>query len=135
MTIAQAEQFFTTYRDGFNAADASAVTSHYAFSCMFSQSKVPAVFAEYVDILANNEKLVANYLADGFERAEFTLHNLQSYGEQHAMADVAWTIHRTAKPPVAFRTAYALRHFDAAWKVWAVTVYEEKQAYAAAGLS
>ena len=135
MTIAQAEQFFTTYRDGFNAADASAVTSHYAFPCTFSQGKVPAVFAEYVDLLANNEKLIANYLADGFERADFTLGNLQSYGEQHAVADVAWTISRAAKSPIKFRTAYALRHFDDAWRVWAVTVYEEKQAYAAAGLS
>jgi hypothetical protein len=61
MTQPQAQQFFASYQAGFNAADACAVTNHYAFPCVFSQSLVPSVFANHADLLANNEKLIANY--------------------------------------------------------------------------
>jgi hypothetical protein len=145
MTQPQAQQFFASYQAGFNAADACAVTNHYAFPCVFSQSLVPGVFANHADLLANNEKLIANYAADGFERADFALERVHAYGNAHAVVDVAWTITRralaatpTPRPSVRFRTAYNLRQMggtSAPWKIWAVTVYEETVANPGARLS
>ena len=69
MTKAQAEQFFGGYRDGFNQFDAQGVTDRYAFPCVFSQKEVPVVFDSHEALLSNNQRLVAFYREDGFERA------------------------------------------------------------------
>jgi ketosteroid isomerase-like protein len=127
----EASSFLEAYRDAFNRCDACAVTDHYALPCIYSQSDRPSVFADREALLDNNTRLVEFYRADDFVRTEFGDVALHGFGDRHALIDVEWTVHRRAPKEVArFRTAYNLRRFDGAWKIWAVTVYEERQAFA-----
>jgi ketosteroid isomerase-like protein len=132
MTAIDAERFFDSYRDAFNRADAAAVCAHYALPCVFSQGSSPTVFASARELLNNNERLIGAYRDDGFERAEHGEPVLLPLGDDHAVADLPWTLIRKApKPPLRFRTAYSLRRQDGGWRIWAVAVYGEIEAFAA----
>lgn len=130
MSHAEARAFFAGYRDAFNAFDADRITAMYAIPCVYSQNTAPGAFNTLGDLQQNNRKLVEFYRGDGFERCEFALQSVNSFGERDAMVDVAWTIHRhQPRTPVHFHTAYNLRKHDGTWRVWAVTVYQELAAF------
>ena len=130
MTQTQAEEFFGDYAAAFNGFDALGVTQRYEVPCVFSQGELPTVFESTQSLLLNNRRLVDAYREDGFEHASFGMLQVHSFGPVHALVDVPWTIaRRTPKEPVRFRTAYNLRHREGQWKIWAVMVYEEVDAF------
>ena len=130
MTQEQAILFAERNRDAFNRFDPHAVTALYGLPCVYSQEAVPAVFSDHAALLDNNTRLVEFYRQDGLETVAFFDLKVDSFGERHALVDVRWTLTRREKPPVSFRTAYNLRCFDGDWKIWAITVYEERAAFA-----
>lgn len=130
MTQQQATQFAQRNRDAFNRFDPQAVTALYGLPCIYSQEATPAVFSDHAALLDNNTRLVEFYRRDGLEGVDFDDVTVDSFGERHALVDVQWTLTRREKSPVRFRTAYNLRCFDGDWKIWAITVYEERAAFA-----
>ena len=72
-------------------------------------------------------ELVAFYAKSGFRRAHFTVDRLLAQGEDHAVADIAWTIERSeGRAAWNFRTGYNLRcEADGAWRIVCCTAYEE----------
>ena len=72
-------------------------------------------------------ELVAFYAKSGFRRAHFTVDRLLAQGEDHAVADIAWTIERSeGRAAWNFRTGYNLRcEADRAWRIVCCTAYEE----------
>ena len=130
MTQQQAIAFAERNRDAFSRFDPHAVTALYGLPCIYSQEAVPAVFSDQDALLDNNTRLVEFYRQDGLENVGFADLKVHSFGERHALVDVQWTLTRHEKPPVIFRTAYNLRCFDGDWKIWAITVYEERAAFA-----
>ena len=122
----EVERFFAGYRDAYNDADPAAVARHIAVPSLLVQRETTLWSTDEALLKAMTE-LVAFYAKSGFRRAHFTIDQLLPQGEDHAVADIAWTIERSeGRAAWNFRTGYNLRREGGgAWRIVCCTAYEE----------
>jgi len=127
---AEIESFFRSYAVAYNEADAAAVARHFSAPSLLIE-RTTIVWSTAADVLAAMERLLAYYRANGFKRASCVLKHLVEQGTEHAVADVLWTIERTAGAAAwSFHTGYNLHRVDRRWRIVACTAYEEMAARA-----
>jgi len=122
----EVERFFAGYRDAYNDADPAAVARHIAVPSLLVQRETTLWSTDEAVLRAMTE-LVAFYAKSGFRHAHFTVERVLPQGEDHAVADIAWTIERSGgRPAWNFRTGYNLRREESgAWRIVCCTAYEE----------
>ena len=122
----EVERFFAGYRDPYNDADPAAVARHIAVPSLLAQRETTLWSTDEALLKAMTE-LVAFYAKSGFLRAHFTVEQVLPQGEDHAVADIAWTIERSeGRAAWNFRTGYNLRReAGGAWRIVCCTAYEE----------
>jgi hypothetical protein len=122
----EVERFFAGYRDAYNDADPAAVARHIAVASLLVQRET-TLWSTDEAILQAMAELVAFYAKSGFCRAHFTVEQVLLQGEDHAVADIAWTIERSeGRAAWNFRTGYNLRREESgAWRIVCCTAYEE----------
>ena len=122
----EVERFFAGYRDAFNDADPAAVARHIAVPSLLVQRETTLWSTDQALLQAMTD-LVAFYAKSGFRRAHFTLEQVLPLGDDHAVADIGWTIERSeGRPAWNFRTGYNLRReAGGAWRIVCCTAYEE----------
>ncbi|MCX7360901.1 MAG: hypothetical protein NTV97_03330 [Alphaproteobacteria bacterium] len=127
---ADIESFFQSYVAAYNGGDATAIARHISAPGLLIE-RTTTVWATDADVLAAMERLLAFYRANGFKRASCVLKRLVEQGTKHAVADVLWTIERTAGAAAwSFHTGYNLHRADGRWRIVACTAYEEMAARA-----
>jgi hypothetical protein len=125
--------FFVTYRDAFNRLDGRAVSAHYDRPAMIIHASGNGVLADEPALNANNMALCEQYQKSGFLRAEFAERAFLPLGEDFCVVDLTWSIERRDQAPQQFNTGYSLAKRDGAWKVAAVTAYEERRPWSEHG--
>jgi hypothetical protein len=141
VTSAQAQAFFETYRDAFNALDGIAVAALWHTPSGIAQDGSVTWWADAASMHDNFVALCEVYRQAGFARTEFEVTALHPLGPQFAWADVQWSIYRDDNSVLQrFRTAYHLIntdlvHTDPGWRVLLCTAYQEDLAAMRGGAS
>ncbi|MBK1992654.1 nuclear transport factor 2 family protein, partial [Campylobacter sp. 2018MI35] len=118
------EEFFASYRDAFNAGDPAAIARHIAAPCLLVERET-TVWSTAEEVLQAMTRLLDFYRESGAERAHFVVEGVLPQGGTDLVANVAWTIDRSAgHESWRFRTGYNLRLDDGAWRIVCCTAYE-----------
>jgi hypothetical protein len=84
--------------------------------------------AAFEPIRDNMVALCALYRANGYVSAAFEPVVFHAQGEDHAVADLAWQIERSAgREPWRFNTTYNLMRTPEGWRVLLCTAYSERK--------
>lgn len=130
---ADVQTFFEHYRDAFNRLDGRAVSACYDRPAMIVHAGGNGVLADEAALDANNVALCAQYAKDGFLRADFEERSFLPQGDNFCVVDLAWKIERRDQGQQQFNTSYSLAKRNGAWKVAAVTAYEERRPWSEHG--
>ena len=130
---AEVQAFFDTYRDAFNRLDGCAVSAHYDRPAMIIHAGGNGVFTDEAALDANNVALCEQYQKSGFLRADFEERTFLPQGDNFCVIDLAWKIERRHQVAQQFNASYSLAKRNGAWKVAAVTAYEERRPWSEHG--
>jgi hypothetical protein len=107
--------FFHRYRAAFDTLDGNAVADLWHVPCAIASSNTANAHAQLTwwhddaPMRDNMRALCAVYRRSGYARATFELLGVTPISPHHAVADVAWSLHRTDESLLqAFRTGYHL---------------------------
>lgn len=119
-------QFFERYRDAFNALDGEAVARLYAVPSGIAQDGQYTHWPAFEPVRDNMVALCALYRERGYAAAAFEAGAFLQQGEDHAIADLCWTIQWSrGAAPWAFNTTYNLVRTGGCWRILLCTAYAE----------
>lgn len=120
--------FFEQYRDAFDRLDGEAVARLFAVPSGIASDTGYTHWPTFESIRNNMDALCRQYKENGYAGASFEPGMFLAQGEAFAVADIAWTIARTAgREPWCFRTTYNLMRTKDGWRVLLCTAYSEQK--------
>jgi hypothetical protein len=119
--------FFEQYRDAFDRLDGEAVARLYAVPSGIASDTGYAHWPAFEPIRDNMVALCDLYRGNGYAGARFEPGTFLPQGHDFAVADIAWTIEWTGKPPSRFSTTYNLMRTPEGWRVLLCTAYSEER--------
>lgn len=124
---ADLKAFFDTYREAFNRLDGAAVARLYAVPSGIASDRGYTHWPAFEPIRDNMDALCALYREHGFAASHFDIAAFIPQGNDHAVADLAWTIERTdGQDAWCFHTTYNLVRRGRGWRVLLCTAYQEE---------
>lgn len=124
---ADLKAFFDTYREAFNRLDGAAVARLYAVPSGIASDRGYTHWPAFEPIRDNMDALCALYREHGFAASHFDIAAFIPQGDDHAVADLAWTIERTdGQDAWCFHTTYNLVRRGRGWRVLLCTAYQEE---------
>ena len=122
------QSFFEQYREAFNRLDGEAVARLYAVPSGIASESGYTHWPTAEPIRQNMIALCQLYRDNGYVSAEFEPVAFLPQGEDFAVADISWSIERSAEQePWRFNTTYNLMRTAADWRVLLCTAYSEKK--------
>lgn len=120
--------FFEQYREAFDRLDGGAVARLYAVPSGIASDSGYTHWPSFEPIENNMIALCKQYGANGYKRATFEPVAFLAQGENHAVADITWTIERHgAEEPWRFNTSYHLMRTTMGWRILLCTAYSERK--------
>lgn len=119
-------QFFDAYCAAYNQLDSPLIAQHFSLPSGIAQQGQYFHFTEHQALLNNMQALCEHYRQDGFVSADYQISTFLPQGQHHCIADVAWTMTRTAPQlPTQFQTTYNLILQESGWRIQLCTAYQE----------
>ena len=130
MSLQEATQFFTHYRDAFNRLDGDAVADLWHSSSGIADSSNGrgrlTWWPDDAPMRANHRALCELYRHNGYDHARFDIVDHLPLGSQHCVCRLHWTLNRADDSVLQqFHTAYHLMRTANGPKVLLATAYEE----------
>lgn len=130
MSLTEANQFFTRYRDAFNRLDGDAVADLWHASSGIADTSNDLGHLTWwpndAPMRANHHALCDVYRHNGYDHAEFDIVDHLPLGPHHSFSRLHWTLKRADGSVLQqFHTAYQLMRTASGHKVLMATAYEE----------
>jgi hypothetical protein len=118
-------KFFQSYRDGFDASDGDAISSHYRTPVSILDGDGLRSYIDHAALLNKFQATCDAFRTMGYQYADFRVGQCISHTDNAATVDVVWRVH-LATGVLEFRTTYVCVCVEERWQIMNAVAYGDE---------